>query len=403
MENYLYTARTIQGAIFSGDIQAHNRLAAINALKQRGYFLLTVQKTSLSHQILNLRNARKAVTKADLSVFARQLATMLKASVKLDQAILTLSRQYAGNTLGKVLTQIHENIAESSSFSQAIAKHPKIFDQVFLGVITASEQTGQLAQGLDTLATQLKRQSETTKKIWSAMTYPIFLLILSFAVVTLLMSFVVPRFISLFTQADEQLPLCTQILVNITEALKTSWMFILIAVTLAAITVFKLTKNQTFKLWLDSKILNCPIIGNLILTAQQAAFAQSMGSLLTGAVRIAQALDCAAATVKNSALQKEILSVKQQIIKGKSLAESLREKGLFSEMVANMAEVGEQTGQLARMMLEIGDIYEKKSHSDIESATTLLAPAMIVFIGIIIGFVVMAILLPIFQTSSLTG
>lgn len=404
MLTYSYKAKNISGAEFTGQLQAKSRSEVVATLKRKGLFLLTVEPQSRFATILSSgTGVGGRVSIKDKAIFTHQLATLLKAGMKLTVALNTLSKQTKNKHLKTVISRIHDDIEQSSSLSQAMAKHPKIFSSVYTAIIEAAEQSGSLSQTLLVLSNQLKSQASVSSRIKSALVYPIFLLAVSALVVGVLMTFVIPKFIELFVNANQRLPVPTKILITVTETMKGSWWVVILVIALAACTIITALKNKRLKVVFDSLLLNLPVAGTLNRKLQLARFARTLGSLLNGGVRILTAIQTTKSTTNNIAFSEDIAGLEERILKGSTLAEAMKEQKYFSEIAANMVAVGEETGALPEMLLELADMYDNESESAIGSMTTLLGPLMIVILGLIIGFVVLAILMPIFETSTMVN
>jgi type II secretory pathway component PulF len=402
MLTYTYEAKNISGNELVGQIQGKSRQEAAATLKQKGLYLLKIEPQSrLSAIFASGMKFGNLVSIKDKAIFTHQLATLLKAGMKLTSALKTLSKQTKNKHFKNVISQIYDDIEQSSSLSEAMGKHPKIFSRTYIAIVEAAEQSGALSETLSLLSSQLKNQASINSRIKSALTYPIFLLAVSVLVIGVLMTFVIPKFIELFVDANQALPVPTKILIGITEVLKGYWwiIFMLIVVLICSLTVA--FKNKYFKMGFDLLMLNLPIAGALNKKLQLARFARTLGSLLNGGVRILFAIEITKGTTNNIAFVKEISDIEQKILKGSTLAQAMEQQEYFSEIAANMVAVGEQTGTLSEMLLEVAEMYDQESESAIDSMTTLLGPLMIVILGLIIGFVVLAILMPIFETSTM--
>ena len=404
MFTYSYKARNFSGSELSGQLQAQSRSEVVTALKQKGLFLLTVEPQSkLSALFTSGTQIGGRVSIKDKAIFTHQLAILLKAGMKLTTALKTLSKQSHNKHLKTAISQIHDDIEQSSSLSEAMSKHPKIFSKVYTAIIDAAEQSGALAETLFVLSNQLKSQASINSRIKSALVYPVFLLAVSALVVGVLMTFVIPKFIELFVNANQKLPVPTKILITSTELFKNSWWAILLVITMIICIAAAALKNKYFKIFFDSLLLKLPIAGKLNTKLQLARFARTLGSLLNGGVRILTAIQTTKGTTNNIAFSEDISGLEQKILKGSTLAEAMSFQKYFSEIASNMVAVGEETGALPEMLLELADMYDNESESAINSMTTLLGPLMIVILGLIIGFVVLAILMPIFETSTMVG
>ncbi|MFC1676526.1 type II secretion system F family protein [Planctomycetota bacterium] len=404
MLNYLFKAKNTDGTPASGSLRATNRDVAITTLRKRGYYLVSVDQqnaiTALLHSNIGL--GYRATTK-EKAIFSHQLAALLKAGMQLTVALKTLSRQTANKHLTSVISELYSDIEQSSSLSEAMAKHPKIFSKVYTAIVKAAEESGSLSETLSLLSKELKAQATINSQIRSAMIYPIFLLVVSVAVIVVLTTFVIPKFIELFVTANQALPLPTKILVNSTEFLKSFWpVFLLITASMAFFCLIAL-RNQHFKLSVDSALLRLPLIGTLNRKLQLARFARTFGSLLAGGVNIMSAINTTKGITRNTAFAREIDNVESGVLSGVTLAKVMGEQKYFSEITANMVAVGEDTGTLPEMLMEIADMHVQESESAINVMTSLLGPFMIIVLGIIIGFIVLAILMPIFETSTMVG
>ena len=404
MLTYIYKAKNISGVELSGRMQGKSRQEVVTALKQKGLFLLKVESENIvSAALASGSHIQARVNIKEKAVFTHQLATLLKADMKITAALKTLSKQTRNKRLKTVISQIHDDIEQSSSLSEAMARHSKIFSRVYTAIIEAAEQSGALSQTLSVLSSQLKSQASVSSRIKSALVYPIFLLAVSALVVGILMTFVIPKFIELFVNANQKLPVPTKILIGVSETMKGSWWVVAMVIVAAICAITTALKNRRFKMFFDSLLLNLPIAGTLNKKLQLARFARTLGSLLNGGVRILTAIQTTKGTTNNIAFADDIARLEQKILKGSTMAEAMASQKYFSEIASNMVAVGEETGTLDEMLLELADMYDNESESAIASMTTLLGPLMIVVLGLIIGFVVLAILMPIFETSTMVN
>ena len=402
MLSYTYNAKNRDGAMVAGTMQADRRETVISALKQKGYYPLSVEPQAALTRLLDMRAAlRRRVGVRDLAVFTHQLAALLKAGVRLSIALDTLTRQTPGKYLAAVIQQLHDDIEQSSSLSEAMAKHPRVFSIVYTAVVEAAEQSGSLAETLALLSRQLKARASINARLKTAMIYPIFLLTVSIAVIAVLTSFVIPRFIQLFVNANQKLPLPTKILVVATDAFRHFWWILFIALIASAVLAVAALKNQKLRLLIDGWLLRFPLAGPLNQKVHIARFTRTLGSLLNGGVRIVEAVTTTRATTSNRAFAAEIQNIEDALLKGFTLTEAVRRRKYFSEISANIIAVGEDTGTLPEMLIEVAQMYDEQCETAITSMTNLLGPALIVLLGLIIGFVVMAILLPIIETSTM--
>jgi type IV pilus assembly protein PilC len=404
MYTYNYQARNMSGEMLSGQTQAQDLHAAVASLKQKGLFLLRMepQNQLLAYFSKNTPVGYRVSVK-EKALFTHQFATLLKAGMQLTTALETLARQTRNKHLGAVITQIHSDIEQSSCLSEAMSRHPKVFSRIYTAVVEAAEQSGALPETLTILSSQLKSQASVKSRIKSALIYPIFLLAVSALVVTVLMTFVIPKFLELFVNANQALPMPTRILVCVTELFKNSWWMIFILLLGSISAVMIALKNKRFKLFFDTLLLKLPLFGTLNRKLQLARFARTFGSLLHGGVDILSAISTTKGTTNNSAFVENITSIEEKLLRGATVAKAMTQQKYFTEITANMVAVGEDAGMLPEMLLEVAEMYDQESESAISAVTTLLGPLMIVILGLIIGFVVLAILMPIFETSTMVA
>jgi type II secretory pathway component PulF len=402
MLSYTFKARTDGGLLVCGAMLAERRETVINALKQKGYFPIQVGRENRLAAVLrsNTGFGRRVRTR-EKAIFTHQLATLLRAGVQLSMALKTLSRQTENKYLASVIRLLNEDVEQSSALSEAMARHPRVFSKTYAAIVAAAEESGTLAETLSVLGHQLKTQATVSTRIRAALVYPIFLLVVSAAVVGVLTVFVIPKFIELFVNANQALPLPTRMLVTATGFVRRSWWVLALAAGGLASLAAVATREEHVRLSLDRLLLQVPALGKLNGKLQLARFARTLGSLLHGGVRIVEAVNTTRETTGNRAFSREIAGIEQELLKGATLAQGMSRQRYFSEITVNMVAVGEDSGTLPEMLLEVADLYDQECETAINSVTGLLGPIMIVLLGGIIGFVVMAILLPIFQTSAM--
>ncbi|MHC4742278.1 MAG: type II secretion system F family protein [Planctomycetota bacterium] len=402
MLTFTFKAKNSEGTLVRGDIAADRRETVVNTLRQKGYYLLSVEKQGKLSSVLHSNAAlRGRLNVRDRAIFTHQLATLLKAGMQLSIALKTLTKQTQNKYLASVIDQLQTDIEQSHSLSEAMAKHPKVFSPVYSAIVEAAEESGSLAETLSVLSAQLKNQAAVRARIRGALIYPVFLLFVSALVVGVLTTFVIPKFITMFINANQTLPLPTKILVGTVGFFKGFWWVLIIA--LIGIVSFALIalREPHVRMYVDGLLLRLPGFGTLNQKLQLARFTRTLGSLLDGGVIIVTAIETTRGTTRNRAFAKGIEGIEGAILRGYTLARAMREQDYFGEIAANMIAIGEDTGTLPEMLLEVAEMYDQECESAISSMTSLLGPAMILVLGLIIGFVVMAILLPIFETSTM--
>lgn len=402
MTTYTYKAKTNAGPLITGSIQAHNLTSAIASLKNKGLYIINIDQPGFLKSALT-RNFLTAprISIKDKTIFTRQLSILLKAGVKLTNALKTLQKQTQNKHLCSVIEQLAQDIEQSSSLSQAMEKHPKVFSTIYTSVIKAAEKTGATSQTLSTLSERLSTQQQINSKVRAALAYPAFLLAVSIIIVAVLVTFVIPNFTELFANAGQKLPTPTKILIQITDTIKFAWPFFLLFIALSFSAMTIAMKNPQFKLFVDTILLKLPLFGPLNKKIQLTRFTQTLGTLLNGGVKILPAVATAKETSTNSAFKRDVADIQNQIIKGSTLTQAISKQKHFNRIVADMVAVGEETATLDDMLTEVSNMYQQQTQTAIDSLTTLIGPLMIAIMGLITGFVVMAILLPIFETSTM--
>jgi len=404
VETFAYQARNTEGMLVVGDMEAEARESVVRTLKDRGYYLLSVERRGRLWNVMQLAGqVGRPVSVRDMALFTHQLATLLRAGMHLSVALATLAKQSDNAYLASVIAQLNTDIEQSSSLSEAMKRHPRVFSAPTSSIVGAAEQSGQLAETLTVLSKQLKTQAAVQARIRGAMAYPLFLLFTSAVIVGVLTTFVVPKFIQLFVNSNQALPWPTWVLHTITVGVRKGWWLILGGVALAAGLLLAAMRQMHFKESVHRLLLTLPGLGPLNQKLQLARFARTLGSLLDGGVQIIPAIHTTQGVTDNLAFAIGISGIEEEVLKGSSLATAMRRQPHFTEIAVNMTAVGEESGMLPEMLLELADLYDQECESTIQSLTTLLGPILIVLLGAIVGFVVIAILLPVFETSSMIG
>lgn len=353
---------------------------------------------------MNIRiGGPKKAKPSDITLFTRQLATLLDAGLPLVRSIRILQDQQAdGSQLKIVLRDIASSVEGGKTFSDSLSKYPDVFDTLFVNMVRAGEAGGVLETILNRLADFSEKSEKLKKKVKSAMTYPVVVLSIAGIVVVFLLTFVVPRFQTMFAQQGKELPMITQTLIDISKALKNFFMFKNVFVTVGGIVIIiaivylikYIIKTKAGRYAVDSFKINAPIFGELVKKVIVARFTRTLGTLISSGVPILQALDIVGDAVGNAVVGKAIASVHASIKEGESIVQPLRESGIFDPMVVGMIDVGEETGTLAEMMIRVADTYDDDVDTAVDGLTSLLEPLLIVFLALIVGTIVIAMFLP---------
>lgn len=367
--------------------------------------------------ITDLRNKQKEVRKAtkrggpsqkgvgveDISMMTRQLATLIKSNIPLVEALSAVSEQVENPTLRSVLAETRDAVNEGGSFNKTLANYPKIFNKIFCSMIEAGESSGTLDVILVRLAEFTESQNELKNKVRSAMLYPILMAVFTMAVLMLLFVSVIPKMTQVFESADMKLPWYSQVIIDISGVMVEYWHFLSIAIFSLVSLFFRWkTTPEGSKKW-DVFILKVPVVGKLARLIAVSRFTRTLSTLLAGGVPMLNAMDIVKNVVDNSVLEKAIVNARDNISEGESVAGPLKKSGQFPPIVIHMIAIGEKTGELEKMLTQVSDSYDFQVKNDIDGLTSLLEPIMIIFMGIAIGIIVFAIMVPIFEMSNIQG
>lgn len=408
MPKYIFKARTSTGKEISDVVEAVSQTEAIEKLRNLKYFVIDIkeQKESFFKSVLsNIPFLKKKVKSAELTIFSRQLATLVSSGVQLVQGLSILEEQFESPTFRKIIRAVRSDIEAGVSISEAMSKYPDVFSELYIGMVRAGEVGGILDQVLDRLATYLESTEALKSKIKSAMMYPIIVSIVAVGAAIIMLTVVVPRFAALFAEMGAKLPAPTQMLVNLSNFLKKwIWMFILIGI--AIVIVFRRTykTNNKFALKVDSFLLNAPIFGDVVKKTAVGRFTRTLSTLIHAGVPILQALETVAKTAGNKLIEKTILEAREAIREGERIAEPLKKSGVFPPMVIQMIAVGEETGALDSMLAKIADFYDREVSDAVDGLAGMIEPLIIVFLAVVVGGMVVAMYLPMFEiTSKISG
>lgn len=397
MTVYKYIGRTKAGAPAKGTIDAANKNVAITKLREKGINPreLTESK-SILHMELSLGGAK--VKNEDFVIYCRQFATLIRAGVSIVEATNILARQSTSKPLKKALDQIEDDIRTGLPFSEATLKHPKVFPALFTNMMRSGEATGNIDETLERLANTFEKQYNLKKKIQSTLTYPAVLLVITIFVVFFLLIFIVPTFVSTFEEMDAELPWITVFTVALSKWLQSFW-WLVIGLVLIVIVVFRFLykNNKDFNYGVHYAVLKMPIFGQLLQKSVIARLMRTLSSLFSSAVPILQALTISHKVVGNPVVGKVVLEARASLEKGSSLTEPLEKSWLFPPLVTSMTSIGESTGSLDYMLEKIADFYEAEVDRAVDTIKSLIEPMMILFLAVIVGFIVAAIMMPMFS------
>ncbi len=349
----------------------------------------------------NVSFLQPRVRESDIILFARQFSTMIDAGLPIIQCLDILHAQQENKTFKKILRQVMEAVEGGSTLAEALKRFPKQFDELFINMIAAGEAGGILDTILRRLAAYLEKAAKLKRRVKGAMTYPIIVMIIAVLVVAVILIFVIPVFSEMFADLGGELPLPTQMVISLSNFVKSNILYISIAIALLAYAVYRFYKTEKGRIAMDKFVLKIPVIGILIRKVAVARFSRTMGTMLASGVAILEALDIVAKTAGNKTIESALYTVRTGIAEGRTMADPLMETGVFPSMVCQMIAVGESTGALDSMLNKIADFYDEEVDQAVENLTAMIEPFMMVFLGITIGGLVISMYLPIFKMAGL--
>jgi type IV pilus assembly protein PilC len=384
-------------------MSASDEQAVILKLKQQQIIPSTVKK-SFGAVELKIPGMQPKVKPKSLVIFTRQFATMIDAGLPLVQGLDILAAQNDDKVMQEVLYQVKNDVETGSTFAAALEKHKNIFDELYVSLVSAGELGGILDTILDRLAAYIEKAQALKKRVKSAMTYPITILVISIAVILVMMWFVIPKFAEMFASlGGKQLPAPTQIVMGASDFFLDNAYFIVFILVSIVVTWKTLMKMPKTRYVLDAIFLKIPAVGGLIQKTAVARFTRTLGTMISSGIPILQALDVVEKTAGNKVIEAGIIKVKQKITEGKSMAEPLMATKVFPPMVVQMIAVGESTGALDAMLGKIADFYEEEVDTAVDGLTSMIEPLMMVGLGGVIGFIMIAMYLPIFTMAGGAG
>lgn len=397
MAVYKYKAVTPSGQEVEETITGNSLTEVQDRIKEKGYFVVDVEETVEKKSAGESLSFGKGVKTKDLSIFCKQMATLLKAGVPLASALDILFRQTENKNLKEALGDVYAEVQKGSQISGVMKEHPKVFPELMVNMTESGEMTGNLDNVMERLAVHYEKEAKIEARIKGAMIYPIVLSIVAVTVVIFLLTVVMPTFIGMFEGAGMDLPLPTRILMGTSNAIRNFWyLFILGAVVLGFI-FNRFINTETGRYRFDSLKFKIPIVKNSMDKIVTARFTRTLGSLLSSGIPLIDCLEISAKVSGNAVIEEKILQIAENVEKGETLGKSLKRNPVFGPMVVSMIEIGEESGNLDSMLDKSADFYERELEDAIDRMLRLLEPLMIVFMAIIIGFIVISMALPMFD------
>jgi len=397
MQIYKWQGKNRQGKKAKGEMEAISDSVVVMSLRKQGYTDLKVRKKPKEIEI-NLPFLKAKVPEKDVVVFTRQFATMINAGLPIIQCLEIQSTQQENKEFRKVLTLVKEDVEKGETLADGLRRHPTVFDSLYCNMVEAGETGGALDIILGRLAFFMEKNMKLKKKVKGALVYPASVVCVAIIVIAIMMIFVIPSFQKMFGSFGAELPLLTQIIVNTSAFLRSNILLILATAFVFVFSVKKLyQKNEKAHYFLDSFFLKMPIFGVLLRKVAVAKFTRTLGTMISSGVPILTSLEIVARTAGNVVIEKAIMATRESISQGKTIAEPLMESGIFPPMVTQMIAVGETTGALDQMLNKIADFYDDEVDTAVSAITSLIEPLLMVFLGGILGTMIVGMYLPIFK------
>lgn len=389
-----------RGKRVKGEMPATNMALAKAELRRQGINPIKVRKKSQSF----LSNRKKKITSKDIAIFSRQLATMMAAGVPMVQAFEIVGRGHVNPAMQELLLSIKGDVEGGTSLTDALRKHPLYFDDLFCNLVQAGEQAGVLETLLDKIATYKEKTESLKGKIKKALFYPVAVIAVAIIITAIIMIFVVPQFKDLFSSFGADLPAFTLMVVNMSDFVAAYWWLILLAVggiVLVLSNVWK--RSPKFRETMDRMLLKVPVIGSIMHKAALARFCRTTATMFAAGVPLVEALQSVSGATGSAVYSKAVLVMRDDVATGQSLQVAMRQQGLFPHMVIQMVAIGEESGSLDDMLSKVADFYEEEVDNAVDALSSLLEPLIMVILGTLIGGLVVALYLPIFQLGSVVS
>ncbi len=407
MPKFNYEAKKGPKELVKGTIEAQSQSMAVTKLSRMGYAPIRVVESEAKSfnraphaaKRTGFRGLFAKVGGREVTIFTEQLASLLKAKVPLLEAMSVLCGQTENVNLKEIISYSVSEIRDGKTLSQSLSKYPKVFPILYINMLESGEKGGVLDETLLRLSDFRNKQEETKAKVAAALVYPIFIIMVGIASVFVLLTFVIPRMSSLFSETGQALPLPTRILLSISAVLKNYWYWGLIAASAVFFSFKKRGIGNKEKVAWDNFKLKLPVVGDFVKKSVMSEFSRTLALLLTSGIPLFQALHMTIPTLDNEIIKSELDLVYKGIVDGASFEQSMKKSSWFPNFMVNMLAVGEKGGNLKEVLLDVAAFYERETNRVTKTITSLIEPAIILVMGLVIGFIVMAMLLPIFQIN----
>jgi len=402
---FAYKVRTPKGGTIAGTLEATDQRAAVEKLKAQEYIILEIaaeQKNALMEFLNSINPLKPKASAKDIVIFSRLLSVMINAGVPIVQAISIIEEQIENPYFKTVVKSIREDIEGGSAIADALAKFPDCFGTLYVNMTKAGELGGILDTILQRLSEYLEAAEELKGKVKGAMIYPAAIVVICFGVTLFLLVFVIPAFKDVFEGFGKELPAPTQILIDLSDFLINKIVFVIVGIFGVVFGGIKFYKTDYGRKFLEPRMLKAPVIGPVLVKTATAKFTRTFGTLVASGVPILSAMETVAKTSGNWAVEKAVMDARESIREGEKIAEPIAASGIFPPMVTQMIKVGEETGNLDEMLTKIADFYDVEVDAAVKGMTAMIEPLIMVFLGVVVGGIVIAMYLPIFSMGQMT-
>jgi len=402
MPSFSYKAARRDGALVQGSLEAATQDLAARELRNQGLVLLSLELGS-TEQAPRRGLRRSAFGRPQVLSFTSELAVLLRAGLPIDRALKVLIDMSSSEAVREVLEELLATVKGGKGLSQALQARDDLFDEFYVSMVRSGEASGNLAEVLARLSAQLERARQVRSGVVSALIYPAILAVVALISVLVMLGFVVPQFEALFADMGEALPMLTEMVISGGEAIKNNGIWLLLLAGLMIYGIRRWLRTPGGKAWLDHRLLKAPVLGSVVFKYEIARFSRTMGTLLGSGVSLLQSLNIAVHTVGNNDVREALMALAPEVKRGGRISRSLAEAKLFSPMMIQMVRVGEESGQLDEMMLELARVYDDEVSAGVKRSLTLLEPVLILGMGGIIGLIIVAILMGILSVNDLAA
>jgi type IV pilus assembly protein PilC len=399
---FTYTAKRERGGPFSGELAGDSKAAVVAELRRKGFTVLKLDEKRSLPNLNELLEGTTRIKPRDKAIFARQFATMINSGLAVLRALYILEEQTQNARFKKIIKAVREDVEAGMPLSDAMAKHPVAFDRLYVAMVRAGEVGGALDQTLNRLATQLEKADSLRRSVKSAMTYPIMIAAFAILVMVGMLLFIIPVFANMYKDLGGELPTLTRLMMGLSNMLKGYWFIIFPVLILLVWAVVRLKNTEQGRRGWDRLKLKLPMkLGPVIQKIAVARFSRTLATLVSSGVPILQAIEITGKTGGNTVIEEAMVDVKESVRSGESIARPLARVAVFPPMVTHMISIGEETGALDAMLNKIADFYEDEVDAAVKSLTSIIEPVMMMFVGGLVGLIVISMYLPMFNMMNL--